>query len=1258
MLNGVSLKSKLTLIVILSILLTAIPASLLVAHYTKKDILEHETASLISITDSQIQAMQSRLNQSFLKLTGLARSIKKSLSYPINPSEIDGFYQSMSLNQDGIWRNKKPDFNGLYESGVYLPQSAELTDKQKVFHMRIKDVMDHFGAAVTGLHENVWFLSLHRSEVIFDTTYPDFVYTQQADNDYTQTPWVLDASPAANPDRVVTYTAPLFDPVPKKWMVSAVYPLYVNDQWVGALGQDLQLTNVLGALLEQSQVYPDTQHFLVNAQGDIVLAGNWQHSLEASATSTLDLSGHSQLNALLHQDISNLKPTLLADSIKLEGQDYIAIGMKIEPINWRYFKLIPKESIVKSANALWLSTVLFILVISTISGLFISGAVNRNVISRITRLAHVIQRYHSGDMTKAADAIQGHDEIALTAQAFDEMAERNQRTQKALAESQQRWSFALEGAGDGVWDWHIPSGKNLFSKQWKGMIGYQEDELEEDFKTFQQLVHPDDKSIVDKALTDYFNNYVDSYAAEFRMRCKDGSWKWILSRGMITERDQQGQPVRLIGTHTDISSLKQTQTELATSNNRLRSMLQDSPIAVRLAKNHGTEIILANQSYAELINKSEPQDVLGMHPRDNYHSKEEYDEMVRRVEAGQPVDNKLIHLSIAGVGARWVLASYSAIEFESEQCVIGWFYDVTEQLQIEEAMRLHASVFDNAWEGIIISDANNKIISVNKAFTEITGYQQKDLLGMDPRVLSSGRQDEQFYQDMWATMESSGHWRGEVWNRRKNGDIYAEILTLSAVKNEQGKVTHYVGVFADITEMKNTERMLENMAHYDALTKLPNRTLLSDRLEQALTRAERANNILAVCFIDLDGFKPINDSLGHDAGDELLVEIASRLEVSIRSGDTVARLGGDEFVVLITQAAKVEDLDPILSRLIDTVSEEIEIKEQWVSVTASIGVAVYPADNVDAEMLLRHADLAMYEAKQAGRNGYHIFDASLDKLMHERHRHIERLTHALKDEEFTLVYQPKVNLVSGKVLGVEALIRWQHPERGLLGPLEFLPHIESSDLIVEVGDWVLNEALRQAEIWQHAGLNLKVSINIAARQIQDKHFVDKLKNTLALYPTVKPEMLELEILETSALETYQTAQVIKDTQQKLGVSFALDDFGTGYSSLAYLKQLSAKTLKIDQTFVRDMLEDREDQAIVAGIIELAKVFNKEVIAEGVETDEHCIKLLDMGCVQAQGYGIAKPLAADTIPAWVDEYHLNSSKNSALWLYFNHDKDTV
>jgi len=569
--------------------------------------------------------------------------------------------------------------------------------------------------------------------------------------------------------------------------------------------------------------------------------------------------------------------------------------------------------------------------------------------------------------------------------------------------------------------------------------------------------------------------------------------------------------------------------------------------------------------------------------------------------------------------------------------------EVLSRKKTEASLQLTSRVFSDTHDGIIITDAKGNIQDVNPAFCRITGYNREEIIGQNPSILSSGKQPPKFYADMWQTINEDGHWEGEVWNRKKGGEVYAELLSISSLKDEDDNVTHYLGVFSDITQSKQQQEKLNMMAHYDVLTELPNRALFADRFQQATARNKRSKQQLAVCFLDLDNFKPINDTYGHDVGDEILVQVARRIKDTIREEDTVSRQGGDEFALLLSDILSPAQCEQLLDRILFVLAEPYFIDGIEHNLSASCGVTSYPHDESDLDTLLRHADHAMYEAKQAGRNRHCWFSIEQDQQATYRNHQREEVEHALNNNELCMYYQPKVSMGTGDVFGAEALIRWIHPTKGLIPPLDFLPSIDGTDIEVQVGDWVIEQALSQIEQWNAQDINIEVSVNISSHHMQSPKFIPHLESALAKYPNIDSKYLQLEILESSALANLDViSSIVKSCRDSLGVHVSLDDFGTGYSSLTHLRNLPASTIKIDQTFIRDMLDDPNDHAIVDGVIGLADSFDRGLIAEGVETNEHGLMLLAMGCKDAQGYGIAKPMPADLFPNWLKDYQPNEA----------------
>ncbi|MEW6165374.1 MAG: EAL domain-containing protein [Pseudomonadota bacterium] len=557
----------------------------------------------------------------------------------------------------------------------------------------------------------------------------------------------------------------------------------------------------------------------------------------------------------------------------------------------------------------------------------------------------------------------------------------------------------------------------------------------------------------------------------------------------------------------------------------------------------------------------------------------------------------------------------------------GLAEDVTQKRIDAENLRLAEKVFANSAQAILVTDAEARIVSVNPAFSEITGYAAEEALGENPRKFSSGRHDTAFYAAMWGALKKHGAWSGEVWDRRKNGSVYPKWLTINAVQDDEtGTVAHYVAIFSDITEQKENAARIEHLAYHDPLTGLPNRYALNARLAQSLADARRNGTHLAVFFLDLDRFKTINDSLGHDVGDQLLVAVAKRIRGALRESDTVARLGGDEFVVVVPGIAGPEDAARVAEKIVAEVGEPLVLAGHALHTSPSIGIGIFPTDGGSAETLLKNADAAMYHAKQHGRNNFRFFTADMNEAASERLLFETQLHHALDRHEFHLVFQPQVEIVGGRVVGVEALLRWHHPDHGEILPERFIPIAEEIGLIVPLGAWVLEEACRQAMSWEGGASALRVAVNVSVHQLEDRHLVEQVAAVLTR-TGLPAERLELEITESAVMRHPEAAIDRLRSLVALGVHFAIDDFGTGYSSLAYLKRLPNSRLKIDRSFVMDLETDPNDVAITEGIIALARSLGLVVTAEGIETPAQLGILREFGCGEGQGYLFSRPLAA-------------------------------
>jgi diguanylate cyclase (GGDEF)-like protein/PAS domain S-box-containing protein len=559
--------------------------------------------------------------------------------------------------------------------------------------------------------------------------------------------------------------------------------------------------------------------------------------------------------------------------------------------------------------------------------------------------------------------------------------------------------------------------------------------------------------------------------------------------------------------------------------------------------------------------------------------------------------------------------------------------DITERKRAEDQLRLAAKVIEESGEGIIITDAANRIVSVNQAFSQITGYLSSEVIGTEPHVFSSGRHGNEFYLRMWESINTQDYWQGEIWNRRKNGDVYPEWLSISAVHGEDGVLSNYVAIFSDMTERKTAQEKIEFLAHHDHLTGLPNRVLLKDRIEQAIALAARVDQQVALLYLDLDRFKSINDSLGHHCGDALLRAVVQRIKDCVRETDTISRHGGDEFLVVLNGIDSVDGASDAARRILARVAEPFTIDNHVLSTSISIGIAMYPDDGADFDILLKKADTAMYHAKNAGRNDYHFFSETMNTGALEKIALEGRLRSALEKGEFQLYYQPQIDVRKGVLVGIEALIRWNSPDLGLISPAKFIPVAEESGLIIPIGHWVMREACRQLCAWDEMSLpKLTVSVNISALQFRRGDFVDTISAALDEFK-LAPERLELELTESILIDDAEGVLAKVRTLKHLGVRLAIDDFGTGFSSLSYLKRFAVDRLKIDQSFVRDIATDANDAAIVLAIIQLGGSFGLTTIAEGVETAEQLEFLSRHGCDEVQGYYYAKPMLPEDFVRW-------------------------
>lgn len=556
--------------------------------------------------------------------------------------------------------------------------------------------------------------------------------------------------------------------------------------------------------------------------------------------------------------------------------------------------------------------------------------------------------------------------------------------------------------------------------------------------------------------------------------------------------------------------------------------------------------------------------------------------------------------------------------------------DISERKKNEDFLRKLTHGIEHSASAVLITDLNGTIEYVNKKFTQLTGYSPEEAIGRNPRILKSDATPREVFDNLWRTILAGQEWRGELLNRRRTGEVYWSIASISPLHNEQGEITHFIANVEDINERKNAEATIERLAYFDPLTDLPNRRMLQDRLEMALKRSRRQATGAALLYLDLDSFKHINDSLGHPAGDKLLREMASRFTQTLRDDDVVCRLGGDEFAVVLHDIRHDQDVVPITQKLLDIAAEPLQLEGREVAVTSSIGIALYPKDGTDAKLLGKHADIALYHAKAEGKNTFRFFSEELNNNLRDRVAMEHGLRHVLDRGELELHYQPKVSVANGQVTGVEALLRWNSPEFGLVSPMRFIPLAEETRQIIPIGDWVLRTACRQQLLWQQQGLQLDMAVNLSAVQFKSPTLVERIA-ALIDETGIQPENLELELTESALVDKPDDVVRVLEQLRSLGCGISIDDFGTGYSSLSYLKNFPVTILKIDRSFVRDLSHNSGDRTIAQSVVSLATNLDMKTVAEGVEEPEQLEILKQIGCTYIQGFIHSRPVPADQVP---------------------------
>ncbi len=870
----------------------------------------------------------------------------------------------------------------------------------------------------------------------------------------------------------------------------------------------------------------------------------------------------------------------------------------------------------------------------------LSGHLGTLIRKRLGLLHQGAQNVAGGNLNFRIDE-QGGDEFAELARAFNLMTDHLQGFTKQLeSEINERKLFEqfltreseknralLHSASDGI---HIlnSNGKLIeVSDSFCAMLGYKRDEM------IGMHISQWDANFTEATLNQRINELLaNKVRAQFetRHRRKDGA---VFEVEISTIPLQlEGNPV-LFNISRDITERKSAEEKINALNRNFVIFLENTSDFIYY-KDKDSRFIFCSQTLADITGHESWRDMIGKHDLDVFPEETAriyYEEELPIFREGATILNRIDPYFDAAGNKGWVSTSKWP-QVDANGKVIGLFgisRDVTATMKAEQQLRIAATAFE-AQEGITVTDEHGNILRVNQAFSRITGYVADEVIGKNPRILKSGKQDPEFYINMWQTIAQNGAWEGEIWNRRKSGEIYPEYLTVTAVKDAAGKVTNYVGTFNDITLSKASIEEIKNLAFFDPLTRLPNRRLLLDRLGKALASSRRSGSGGALLFLDLDHFKNLNDTLGHDFGDMLLQQVAERLTSCVREGDTVARLGGDEFVVMLEdlsskQVEAATQAEVIAAKILATLNQPYQLGNHLYNNSPSIGIALIKNHEQAREDLLKQADIAMYQSKNAGRNTISFFDPAMQRNIDNRVALESDMWAALEQRQFVLFYQIQVD-DAGRTMGAEALIRWDHPERGWIMPGEFIPLAEEAGLILPIGNWVLETACKQLQTWQQDALtrDLELSINVSAKQFHQDQFVSQVRDAITRY-RINPTLLKLELTESLLLVHIEDTVAAMNRLKEVGIEFSLDDFGTGFSSLQYLKRLPIYQLKIDQSFVREIAIDSNDRTIVQTIIAMAENLNLQVIAEGVESTEQRDILLAQGCGHFQGYLFGRPM---------------------------------
>jgi len=1258
-----NISRKMSVIVITCVLLVSLSSLWVYYHYSKQVLLDSTLLQL------QVRTVKTIDNyQRFIQLaTPNLQALSQLLNNELDKSEFNKnipFNHRMMQFEDGAWRNISSAFNGQEQAGLFIPSDVKLTKKTKQFYITAMDVFDGFGASATSnqIFDNIWMLGHDRSELIFDLSYPDFVYLMSDETDYRLTPMMTLASPDLNPERTIKWTPALFDSVSESWLVSVIYPFDIGEEWRATLGIDISLDKVFSLLDAEDEHYQNEQHFVVDEKGSFILAGPWQDELEDNPDLFVLEAREQELATLLTQELS--ADVEILSPLFFQGEEHQVIASNISPMGWRSFRLIPTDEIYQPLQNRLLQTSALILLMAALLGLLINAAVRKLMVLPLLQMAEQARSYALGDKPEAI-IIKGHDEVSELNAAFQSMHDELTKDSEQLLQSERRYRQVVTNINEAIIQIDSAHNWQFLSPVWKKLSAY---DLQFSLhRPVSEFFHPADREYISRVLDLLLENKQSSWNGEVRLKRLDRRYIWVnLSLQLSKEDAVQAISGTIENIHINhvtraTNQLIRTAEQMVITSNcsvttilefltkELREIIDVPLVWVKICQDNQGQILSHAGEISGFLyehNKTWP----GLHSEDSPVISCVRKHTLVRVTAGTDLpaewqqrlendgikDSLFLPFYLAGGETHAVIGLHTqhinTFDSEFQQVMTDFSAGlrlICQMAEDQNLMRLHRAAVEKTANAIMITDYYGKIEWVNDAFSKQTLFQSNEVIGLKPSILNSNTDEsEQYIDDMWARIKSGKVWSGEIVNRRKDGSSISVYQTITPLRDDVGDISHYVSVSEDVTERKEHEKRIAFMATHDELTALPNRNLLNDRLQHAIAHAKRQKTKMAALFIDIDHFKYINDSLGHQIGDELLKALVARLTLELREEDTVARFGGDEFVVVLPEVNELSDTKELANNLLKKIKEPYDIEGHELMITGSVGISIYPDDAVNADDLIQHADAAMYLAKGQGRNNSQFYTPEINEKIMRRLNLEKALRKAVELEQFILYYQPKVDLTTSKITGMEALIRWQHPEMGLVSPVEFIPLAEETGIILDIGDWVMITACRQMKAWENEFPELRnMSINVSARQFWQDGFLDRVKEILA-ETEVSVDKIEFELTESVVMDDVGIAITTMEELKELGILLSIDDFGTGYSSLSYLQQFPVDVLKIDRAFVNDLKNEESDSAIIRSILALAENFNLRVVAEGIEEEYQQKALRELGCHYGQGYYFSRPVSAE------------------------------